>query len=74
MAKRSPRAQDALGQLDQAILDRFERGGSRDGIMGTYSPTPGLMLGSAGFVFGLLRMAEPTVVPSVLHLEGPRRG
>lgn len=27
----------------------------------------------ARVLLGLLRMAEPTVVPSVLHLEAPRR-
>jgi lantibiotic modifying enzyme len=33
--------------------------------------TPGLMTGLAGIGFGLLRLAEPTRVPSVLVLEPP---
>lgn len=34
--------------------------------------TPGLMTGLAGIGYGLLRLAEPTYVPSVLTLESPR--
>ncbi|WP_304452702.1 type 2 lanthipeptide synthetase LanM family protein [Nocardiopsis sp. YSL2] len=73
MSGHSARARAALGQLDRTILERFEQGKAEDGIAGTRAPSPGLMLGSAGFVLGLLRMAEPAVVPSVLHLEGPRQ-
>jgi hypothetical protein len=35
--------------------------------------TPGLMTGLAGIGYGLLRLAVPTRVPSVLVLEGPVR-
>ena len=35
--------------------------------------TPGLMTGLAGIGYGLLRLAEPERVPSVLTLEPPRR-
>jgi type 2 lantibiotic biosynthesis protein LanM len=35
--------------------------------------SPGLMTGLAGIGYGLLRMAEPARVPSVLMLEPPRR-
>lgn len=35
--------------------------------------TPGLMLGLAGLGYGLLRLAEPTRVPSVLSLAPPIR-
>src|SRR5262249_7578235 len=33
--------------------------------------TPGLMTGLAGIGYELLRLADPTRVPSVLSLEGP---
>lgn len=36
--------------------------------------TPGLMPGLAGIGYGLLRLADPHAVPSVLLLEGPGRG
>jgi lantibiotic modifying enzyme len=36
--------------------------------------TPGLMTGLAGIGYELLRLAEPTRVPSVLVLEPPKRG
>ena len=36
--------------------------------------TPGLMTGLAGIGYGLLRLAEPERVPSVLRLEPPRVG
>ena len=72
MAERSMRAREALHDLDRTILDRFERGLATDGIVGSHTTTPGLMLGQAGFVLGLLRIAEPSRVPSPLSLEGPR--
>jgi len=34
--------------------------------------TPGLMLGLAGIGYGLLRLADPDSVPSVLTLQPPR--
>jgi type 2 lantibiotic biosynthesis protein LanM len=34
--------------------------------------TPGLMLGLAGIGYGLLRLADPARVPSVLLLDGPK--
>lgn len=71
MADRSMRAREALQDLDRTILDRFERGLATDGIVGSHTTTPGLMLGQAGFVLGLLRIAEPSRVPSPLSLEGP---
>jgi type 2 lantibiotic biosynthesis protein LanM len=49
---------------------------SRDGwLCGTPLgvESPGLMTGLAGIGYGLLRLAEPTRVPSVLMLEPPRR-
>ncbi len=35
--------------------------------------TPGLMLGLAGIGYGLLRLADPGFVPSILTLQPPRR-
>ena len=35
--------------------------------------TPGLMIGLAGIGYGLLRLAQPQRVPSILTLEPPRR-
>jgi hypothetical protein len=35
--------------------------------------TPGLMTGLAGIGYGLLRLAEPRRIPSVLTLEPPPR-
>ena len=34
--------------------------------------TPGLMVGLAGIGFGLLRLAAPEVVPSIVHLSPPK--
>ncbi len=39
-----------------------------------FTEAPGLMLGLAGIGMGLLRLAAPDVVPSVLALQAPRRG
>ncbi|QBI53073.1 type 2 lanthipeptide synthetase LanM family protein [Streptomonospora litoralis] len=72
-SQRSVRAQEAEDGLNSTILDRFERKEAAIGIAGTEADSPGLMLGSAGFVLGLLRMAAPRSVPSVLSLEGPSR-
>ena len=49
---------------------------SRDGwLCGTPSgvESPGLMTGLAGIGYGLLRLAEPTRVPSILVLAPPIR-
>jgi type 2 lantibiotic biosynthesis protein LanM len=74
-------ASQALG-LDQwcdeahrsagALLDAAERDGWRCGTpRGVESP--GLMTGLAGIGYGLLRLAAPAAVPSMLALEPPRR-
>ncbi len=59
-----------LEQLQIQILDSIERQGA---LCATpeFVDTPGLMLGLAGIGYGLLRLAEPTRVPSILLLEGP---
>ena len=52
------------------ILEEIDREGWLCGVpLGVESP--GLMTGLAGIGYGLLRLAEPTRVPSVLVLEPP---
>jgi type 2 lantibiotic biosynthesis protein LanM len=58
-------------RLAGAILDSINKHGWLCGNpLGVESP--GLMTGLAGIGYGLLRLAEPTRVPSVLVLEPPR--
>lgn len=57
-------------RLGAAILDSIQQRGWRCGIpLGVESP--GLMTGIAGIGYGLLRLAEPTCIPSVLSLAPP---
>lgn len=53
------------------ILAGIHEHGWRFGIPGRTEP-PGLMIGLAGIGYGLLRLAAPERVPSVVILEGPR--
>ncbi|MFL6236706.1 MAG: type 2 lanthipeptide synthetase LanM family protein [Thermoanaerobaculia bacterium] len=53
------------------VLASIEEHGWRCGVP-LEVETPGLMDGIAGIGYGLLRVAEPHRVPSVLLLEGPR--
>lgn len=55
------------------LLDDLERNGPRCGTPGTVA-TPGLMTGLSGIGYGLLRLAFPDRVPSVLLLEPPVGG
>jgi lantibiotic modifying enzyme len=57
-------------RLAGMILGSIERNGWRCGVPVAVE-TPGLMTGLAGIGYGLLRLAAPTQVPSVLTLEGP---
>ncbi|MCI0748187.1 MAG: type 2 lantipeptide synthetase LanM family protein [Verrucomicrobia subdivision 3 bacterium] len=60
-----------VDDLAAAILDDIEEHGWRCGTpLGV--ETPGLMTGLAGIGYGLLRLADPKRVPSVLMLEPPR--
>jgi hypothetical protein len=52
------------------ILDRIEREGWRCGNPLAVE-APGLMTGLAGIGYGLLRCAEPALVPTVLCLAPP---
>jgi lantibiotic modifying enzyme len=66
-----PSWRDTANRLVGAILDSARQHGWRCGTpMGIESP--GLMTGLAGIGYGLLRLAAPARVPSVLTLEGPR--
>jgi type 2 lantibiotic biosynthesis protein LanM len=57
--------------LAASILESIEKKGWRCAVP-LQVETPGLMLGLAGIGYGLLRLAEPAQVPSVLMLEPPR--
>ena len=54
------------------VLESLERDGWLCGVPEGVE-TPGLMTGLAGIGYGLLRLADPGRVPSVLAFEGPRR-
>jgi lantibiotic modifying enzyme len=56
-----------------SVLERIERRGWACGTP-LRAETPGLMLGLAGIGYGLLRLAEPDRVPSVLLLDPPVPG
>ncbi len=58
-------------RIASAILESIDQHGWLCGVpLGV--ETPGLMTGLAGIGYGLLRLAEPERVPSVLTLEPPR--
>jgi type 2 lantibiotic biosynthesis protein LanM len=59
--------------LAAGILRSVEANGGLCGNV-TRLPSPGLMTGLAGIGYGLLRLAEPARVPSVLTLTPPRNG
>ena len=56
--------------LAGGILDGIERCGRLGGVAADAEPL-GLMVGTAGIGYGLLRLAAPREVPSVLRLEPP---
>ena len=62
-----------IRRLTAGIVEDIERSGWRCGLpMGV--ETPGLMTGVSGIGYGLLRLAAPERVPSVLSLEPPASG
>jgi lantibiotic modifying enzyme len=65
------RWQAAAERRTALILESIERHGWRCGTP-TGVESPGLMTGLAGIGYGLLRLAEPACVPSVLLLAPPR--
>ena len=66
-----PSWHDTANRLAGAILDSARQRGWRCGTPMEVE-SPGLMTGLAGIGYGLLRLAAPARVPSVLTLEGPR--
>ncbi len=65
-----PLAMRRAGQIAAVVCDEVEAGRFRCGVPGGCE-TPGLMDGLAGIGYGLLRLAVPSEVPSVLLLEPP---
>jgi type 2 lantibiotic biosynthesis protein LanM len=59
------------GRIAGGILAGLRERGPLFGLPGRTEP-PGIMTGLAGIGYGLLRLAAPGRVPSVLILEGPR--
>ncbi len=59
------------GRIAGGILEGLRERGPLFGLPGRTEP-PGMMTGLAGIGYGLLRLAAPERVPSVLILEGPR--
>jgi len=59
-----------VGRLTGGVLESIREHGWRFGLLGL-GEVPGLMLGLAGIGYGLLRLAEPERVPSVLRLALP---
>jgi type 2 lantibiotic biosynthesis protein LanM len=65
-----PQWETQVNRLASIILESINQHGWLCGVpLGV--ETPGLMAGLAGIGYGLLRLAEPTRVPSVLVLEPP---
>jgi lantibiotic modifying enzyme len=59
-------------ELASAVLHSIRQGGWQCGTpLGVESP--GLMTGIAGIGYGLLRLANPQAMPSILTLEPPKR-
>lgn len=63
--------EDALASHSSRLVTRLQEGDWRCGVPGSVE-TPGLMTGLAGIGYGLLRIAAPERVPSLLALEPPR--
>jgi lantibiotic modifying enzyme len=62
---------EAVARLSRAILASLAKQGWLCGTVGGIE-APGLMNGLAGIGYGLLRLADPDRVPSVLLMEPPR--
>ncbi len=62
----------ALNAISRMVLESLKKDGPISGIP-MQVETPGLMTGLAGIGYGLLRLAAPERVPSVLILASPHR-
>jgi type 2 lantibiotic biosynthesis protein LanM len=69
----NPQWKDRVDRFAAIILESIDRDGWLCGVPWGIE-TPGLMVGLAGIGYGLLRLAEPDFVPSVLMLESPLKG
>jgi type 2 lantibiotic biosynthesis protein LanM len=63
--------QPQVDRFAAIILESIQKQGWLCGVPSGVE-TPGLMTGLAGIGYGLLRLAEPDCVPSVLMLESPK--
>ncbi|HEX3125751.1 MAG TPA: type 2 lanthipeptide synthetase LanM family protein [Thermoanaerobaculia bacterium] len=59
-----------VGRLAGGVLASIREHGWRSGVLGR-GEIPGMMLGLAGIGYGLLRLAAPGRVPSVIRLAAP---
>lgn len=66
----TPELAGRVGRLTGGVLASIRERGWRYGLLGV-GEVPGLMLGLAGIGYGLLRLAAPERVPSVLRLALP---
>jgi lantibiotic modifying enzyme len=66
-----PQWRAEVERIAATILTSIDQQGWRCGVP-LEVETPGLMTGLAGIGYGLLRLAEPMRVPSVLTLEPPK--
>jgi lantibiotic modifying enzyme len=62
--------QEQLQQISAMILNSIDLNGCISGVPSGIE-IPGLMTGIAGIGYGILRLAEPRRVSSVLALEAP---
>ena len=67
---REPRWEEETHRLAARVIDSMERSGCLCGVPMAVE-VPGLMVGIAGIGYQLLRLAEPSRVPSVLALARP---
>jgi len=67
-----PRWQKDVRRMAALVLESIETYGWLSGIPQAVE-TPGLMTGLAGIGYGLLRLAHPECVPSILVLEPPKK-
>ncbi len=70
-ATSDPETSKMRNRLAALVVDDIEAHGYRCGTPSAVE-TPGLMAGLAGIGYGLLRLAAPAQVPSILALDPPR--